>query len=94
MRRSGSAALDLCYIASGRGDLFFELRLQAWDYAAGLLICREAGAVVTDAFGGSPVLPHASSIIAGNPLVQPAAIKVIRELGIDEAVRISEQSSR
>ncbi len=93
MRRSGSAALDLCYIAAGRGDLFFELRLQAWDYAAGLLICREAGAVVTDAFGAGPVLPRASSIIAGNPLAQPAALDVIRELAIDEAVRVSEQSS-
>ncbi|MDI9469358.1 MAG: inositol monophosphatase family protein [Bacillota bacterium] len=93
MRRSGSAALDLSYIADGRGDLFFELRLQAWDYAAGLLICREAGAVVTDAFGNVPVLPRASSIIAGNPLTQPGALDVIRELGIDEAVRISEQAT-
>ena len=43
LRRSGSAAIDLCDIACGRAELFFELRLSPWDYAAGALIVKEAG---------------------------------------------------
>lgn len=51
IRRSGSAALDLCSVAAGRAELFFELLLQPWDYAAGSLIVREAGGTVTTAEG-------------------------------------------
>jgi myo-inositol-1(or 4)-monophosphatase len=47
IRRSGSAAVDLAYLAAGRLDAFFELNLKPWDYAAGSLIVREAGGVVT-----------------------------------------------
>ena len=54
IRRSGSAALDLCTIAAGRAELFFELRLQPWDYAAGALIVQEAGGVCT-CVDGSPI---------------------------------------
>jgi myo-inositol-1(or 4)-monophosphatase len=57
VRRLGSAALDLCYIASGRLDGYWELRLSAWDVAAGGLIAEEAGAVVT-AVDGSPDFLH------------------------------------
>lgn len=46
LRRTGSAALDLCYVAAGKCDAYYELRIQPWDYAAGLVIAREAGAVV------------------------------------------------
>lgn len=51
IRRSGSAALDLCAVASGRAELFFELRLSPWDYAAGALIVTEAGGYVTTVEG-------------------------------------------
>lgn len=54
VRRSGSAALDLCNVAAGRAELFFELRLSPWDFAAGSLIVTEAGGVVTQ-MDGSPI---------------------------------------
>jgi myo-inositol-1(or 4)-monophosphatase len=60
VRRDGSAALDLCYVACGRFEGFWERGIQAWDMAAGTLIAREAGAVVTDMSG------HASHI-GGKP---------------------------
>ena len=53
VRRSGSAALDLCAVAAGRAELFFELALAPWDYAAGSLIVQEAGAMVTTIDGGA-----------------------------------------
>jgi myo-inositol-1(or 4)-monophosphatase len=54
VRRDGSAALDLCYVAAGRLDAFWEFKLHAWDVAAGLLIIEEAGGRTTDLSGGSP----------------------------------------
>ena len=54
VRRGGSAALDLCYLAAGRADLFFECCLRPWDYAAGSLIVTEAGGMVS-ALDGSPL---------------------------------------
>ena len=51
LRRSGSCAVDLCNVAEGTAGFFFEMRLQLWDFAAGGLICREAGCVLTDAQG-------------------------------------------
>lgn len=66
IRRLGSAALDLCYVAAGRYDGFAELILMPWDYAAGLLIVEEAGGRVTN-FNGAPVsLDRESSIVASN----------------------------
>ena len=52
-RRTGSAALDLAYVAAGRFDAYFELGLKPWDIAAGELIVKEAGGTVVDARGGS-----------------------------------------
>lgn len=54
IRRIGAASLDLCYVASGRLDAYLEQNLQLWDIAAGMLIARESGAIVTD-FSGRPV---------------------------------------
>jgi myo-inositol-1(or 4)-monophosphatase len=54
MRRSGSAAIDLCRVASGRVDAYFEEHLNSWDVSAGLLIAAEAGAVLSDLRGGPP----------------------------------------
>ena len=65
VRRAGAAALDLCDVACGRFEAFWELRLAPWDFAAGLLIVREAGGVVTDLGGGPPPLTH-GPIVAGN----------------------------
>lgn len=69
VRRSGSAALDLCYVAAGRAALFFESILSVWDYAAGALIVEEAGGRCT-AFGGNTLVfdrPVKSSVLAGTP---------------------------
>lgn len=66
IRRSGSAALDLCAIAAGRAELYFELILSPWDYAAGMLIVEEAGGVVTTLDGEKPALHKRSSILAKN----------------------------
>ena len=54
VRRDGSAALDLCYVAAGRFDGFWELQLHPWDVAAGFLIVEEAGGRVSDRAGGPP----------------------------------------
>ena len=70
VRRSGSAALDLCASAAGRADLFFELSLSPWDYAAGALIVEEAGGIVTDIDGNALVYDHPCSVVARNKVVQ------------------------
>lgn len=67
-RRTGSAALDLCYLAANRVDGFFEIGLKAWDIAAGELIVREAGGIVTDFLGGHQYL-NAGHLVAGTPRV-------------------------
>lgn len=66
-RRSASAALDLCYVAAGRIDGYFEYNLKPWDYSAGTLIIEEAGGRITDWKGG--VLPYLqnSSVITATP---------------------------
>lgn len=68
LRRAGSAALDLCDVASGRFDAFWELRLAPWDVAAGILLIREAGGVVTD-LEGKPAPVASGPIVAGNPIM-------------------------
>ncbi len=65
VRRDGSAALNLCYVACGRFDGFWEARLSAWDMAAGVLMVREAGGVVTD-FAGGPFRLDGRQIVAAN----------------------------
>lgn len=66
VRRSGSAALDLCSIACGRAELYFELRLSPWDYAAGSLIVEEAGGIVTTMEGEPVTLDRPCSVKARN----------------------------
>lgn len=66
IRRSGSAALDLCAIAAGRAELYFELILSPWDYAAGMLIVEEAGGIVTTLDGEKPAFNKRCSILARN----------------------------
>ena len=69
IRRSGSAAIDLAYLAIGRIDGFLEMRLQPWDYAAGALLIEEAGGVISRFNGEAVDLVCASSVLAGNPQV-------------------------
>lgn len=66
MRRFGSAALDLCYVAAGRYDSYFETGLKPWDVAAGGLIVSEAGGVVTR-IDGAPFLPTTAEVLASAP---------------------------
>ena len=66
IRRAGSAAIDLAHVACGRVDAFWELRLAPWDVAAGILLVREAGGLVTD-FAGAPSSPAHAGLVAGNP---------------------------
>jgi len=67
VRRLGSAALDLCYVAAGRFDGFWEIALKPWDVAAGGLICEEAGARVTNVQGERDYLSPPQSIVATTP---------------------------
>lgn len=74
IRRAGSAALDLAYVAAGRLDGFWELNLKPWDMAAGLLLIQEAGGMVSDIKGGHGIL-ESGHVIAGNPRVFKAMVK-------------------
>jgi myo-inositol-1(or 4)-monophosphatase len=67
VRRLGSAALDLCYVAAGRFDGFWELSLNPWDVAAGGLICLEAGARITNVSGQPDFLSSPQSVVASTP---------------------------
>jgi myo-inositol-1(or 4)-monophosphatase len=77
IRRAGSAALDLCHVATGWLDGFWELVLAPWDVAAGTLIIREAGGIVTSVTGDADV-SRGGSILAGNPAMHPALGDLIR----------------
>lgn len=74
VRRLGSAAMDLCWVAAGRFDGFYEHKLQAWDSAAGYLIVEEAGGKVTD-FTGKDYSPYQPHIIASNGKIHSELIK-------------------
>jgi myo-inositol-1(or 4)-monophosphatase len=78
LRRLGSAALDLCYVADGRLAGFWELRLSAWDVAAGGLIAAEAGAKVTNIHGGADYLSQPQSILAANPTIHSQMLQVLQ----------------
>jgi myo-inositol-1(or 4)-monophosphatase len=78
LRRAGSAALDLADVAAGRFEAFWELRLAPWDFAAGALLVREAGGVVTDLAGHDvPFTP--SPIVAGTPSMHAWLLDVLNE---------------
>jgi myo-inositol-1(or 4)-monophosphatase len=78
IRRCGSAAIDLCYVACGRFDGFWEMKLSPWDSAAGAVILREAGGKITD-FQGRPVDIYKPEVCASNGLVHEAMLAVLRE---------------
>ena len=77
LRRLGAAALDLCFVASGSYDGFWEHNLQAWDVAAGIIIVKEAGGFVTDADGGAEMLAK-GSVCAGNEAIHRDLLNLIR----------------
>ena len=79
IRRMGTASLDLCGVACGRLDAYFEAMLQPWDHAAGGLIAREAGAVVT---GWEQDWPSQELVFAAGPEVAAALRAVLQELGM------------
>lgn len=76
IRRAGAAALDLAYVAAGRLDGFWELKLKAWDVAAGVLMVREAGGVVTT-FDGSSYDVFNDKIVASNGLIHDEMITML-----------------
>jgi myo-inositol-1(or 4)-monophosphatase len=78
IRRAGAAALDLCYLACGRIDGFWELKLHAWDTAAGSLIVREAGGAVTD-FSGKPFSIWSEETLASNGLIHAEMLEALKQ---------------
>jgi len=84
VRRDGSAALDLCYVACGRFDAFWEFNLKPWDVAAGTLMVREAGGIVTD-FNAVPFHIGGDEIAASNGLVHSELRQVFTELAAARA---------
>lgn len=77
LRRDGAAALDLCYVACGRFDGFWELNLSPWDTAAGALILTEAGGRVTD-FSGNQFSNYKPEVLASNGLIHDRMIEILR----------------
>lgn len=83
IRRAGSAALDLAYVAAGRLDGFWEIGLNNWDMAAGVLLVREAGGIVTD-FSGKGDYLQTGNVVAAASKVYPALYETIKPHLIDE----------
>ena len=80
VRRLGSAAIDLAYIASGRFDGFWEVRIHPWDIAAGSLIVEEAGGKVTDIRGGPDFLNQTPSILATNGKIHQEMLSILNHI--------------
>jgi len=77
IRRFGSASLDLAYVAAGRFDGFWERSLQAWDIAAGIVLVREAGGVITDINGGAEML-KGGTVLSANENLHPQLLKLLK----------------
>jgi len=80
VRRGGSAALDMCYVALGRVDGFWEMDLYPWDTAAGLVILEEAGGKVTD-FSGNRFSIYGKEMVASNRSIHEEMLRVLKKLG-------------
>lgn len=83
VRRAGSAALDLAYVALGRLDSFWEIGLKPWDMAAGILLIQEAGGVVTD-FSFKDKYMESGNLIAGNPKIHQQMYRAIEPFVTDK----------
>jgi myo-inositol-1(or 4)-monophosphatase len=79
VRRLGSAALDIVYVGAGRLDGFWEMEINNWDIAAGGLIVREAGGVVSNVYGDQDFLKEPISIVAANPVIHAKMLEVLAE---------------
>lgn len=86
IRRAGSAALDLCYVASGRFDGFWEMRLRPWDVAAASLIVKEAGGEITD-FSGGPFSIYGKECLASNGLIHNEMLDILRKKSVAGKVK-------
>jgi myo-inositol-1(or 4)-monophosphatase len=84
IRRPGAASLDLAHVAAGRFDGFWEQQLSAWDIAAGTLLVREAGGLVTDPGGRDLGIEHAA-LVAGNPAIHAWLMQVLDSAGAPDA---------
>jgi myo-inositol-1(or 4)-monophosphatase len=80
IRRPGSAAIDLCYVAAGRFDGFWELKLKPWDMAAGILLITEAGGKATDPEGGPFDVYSGGLLIASNGSIHDQMLQVVQEI--------------
>ena len=87
VRRFGSAALDLAYVAAGRYDGFWETGLNPWDVAAGIVLVREAGGFVSEIDGGPNMLTSGSLLAANNELHGPLGDILRRVEGITQTLR-------
>jgi myo-inositol-1(or 4)-monophosphatase len=85
IRRAGSAALDLCNVACGRFDAFWELTLAPWDMAAGMLMVREAGGIVTD-LDGNDAQPIAGPLVAGNPAMHAWLLQTVKRANLSNGL--------
>lgn len=83
IRRLGSAALDLCYVARGVMDAYYEIALKPWDYAAGAIIAREAGAVVSTILD-VPIAFSDNTIVAANPTLHPQIIAQLAAIRLQQ----------
>lgn len=79
VRRLGSAAMDLCYVAAGRFDGYWELSVKPWDIAAGGLIAEEAGARVSNVYGDPHYMQTPHSILATNPNIYAEMLQVLNQ---------------
>lgn len=82
VRRMGSAAIDLCYVACGRYDGFWEFKLNPWDLAVGVLLVQEAGGKVTDMSGGEFDL-YGSEVVASNQLIHQEMIDILHPIYLE-----------
>ena len=85
IRRMGAASLDMAYVAAGRFDGFWEHGLQPWDVAAGIVLVREAGGVVTDLNGGDQMLANGQMLCANDPL-HPQLLKLLKNARAQESI--------
>ena len=85
IRRAGAAALDLASVACGRFDAFWELTLAPWDIAAGILLVREAGGIVTH-LDGQSARPIAGGLVAGNPAMHAWLLQTVRRANMSKGI--------
>jgi myo-inositol-1(or 4)-monophosphatase len=78
-RRLGSAALDMCYVAAGRMDIYFEISVNSYDIAAGILLVQEAGGYITKFDGSTDLLLDPMSVIATSKEMHPTVLRMIQE---------------